>query len=342
MKQIRLASLVSTAVLSVALPAWAAPRGSAGFQGAGGFAGGAHPVSGGHFGGAFRSSSAFRDGSFRGAPAFRGSYFSSRTAAIPSSAPHYYYRSARLSTSPPQRFNRSVTRSTSPSAGRSTAALHQSSRVNSHAERNRAINQPASRVTNRTGSILERNRASNARSSRSANQFAASRQSSFLKEHASERHDTNWHRDWDRHHSHFHHNKVFVFVNGFWWGLDPWFLPYYAYDYYPYYDYGYGYNPYDYSYGNGYNYSANPYDYYSYAPYNDEDQRASSDFEQSTGNSTVSAVQSELARLGYYGGDIDGVLGEQTEAALARYQQDQNLSVSGTVDKATLESLGLK
>jgi hypothetical protein len=217
--------------------------------------------------------------------------------------------------------------------------------VNSNAERSPAINQHTSIATprekNRAGSISERNRASNSRNSRGGNQSAASRQS-FLKNHASERHDSNWHRDWNRHHSHFHHNKVFVFVNGFWWGLDPWFFPYYAYDYYPYDDYSYGYNPYDYSYGNGYDYSANPYDYYSYAPYNDEDQKASSDLEQSTGNSTVSAVQSELARLGYYGGDIDGVLGDQTEAALARYQKDQDLSVTGTVNKTTLDSLGLK
>ena len=35
----------------------------------------------------------------------------------------------------------------------------------------------------------------------------------------------NWHRDWDRHHSHFHNHKVFVFLNGFWWGLDPWDYP---------------------------------------------------------------------------------------------------------------------
>jgi len=56
----------------------------------------------------------------------------------------------------------------------------------------------------------------------------------------------------------------------------------------------------------------------------------------------VSTVQSELARLGYYNGAIDGALGDQTEAALARYQQDRDLSVTGTVDAATLQSLGIK
>jgi len=56
----------------------------------------------------------------------------------------------------------------------------------------------------------------------------------------------------------------------------------------------------------------------------------------------VSAVQSELEKLGYYNGAIDGILGDQTEAALARYQQDKDMSVSGTVDAATLQSLGIR
>jgi peptidoglycan hydrolase-like protein with peptidoglycan-binding domain len=56
----------------------------------------------------------------------------------------------------------------------------------------------------------------------------------------------------------------------------------------------------------------------------------------------VSAVQSELSRLGYYNGAIDGSVGDQTEAALARYQEDRDLSVTGTVDAATLQSLGVR
>jgi len=35
-----------------------------------------------------------------------------------------------------------------------------------------------------------------------------------------------WHRDWDRHHGHFFHNRFFVFDDGFWFGLDPWYYPY--------------------------------------------------------------------------------------------------------------------
>lgn len=131
-----------------------------------------------------------------------------------------------------------------------------------------------------------------------------------------------------------------MFIGGFWWGLDPWLYPYYAYDYYPYDDYGY--NPYDYSYGYPYDYSASPYDYYNYAPYDNDDQSAYAGSGQSAANATVSAVQSELAKLGYYNGAIDGALGDETEAALARYQEDNDLSVTGTVNAATLQSLGIR
>jgi His-Xaa-Ser repeat protein HxsA len=122
--------------------------------------------------------------------------------------------------------------------------------------------------------------------------------------------------------------------------LDPWFYPYYASDYYPADDYGY--NPYDYSSGYPYDYSGNPYDYYNYSPYNNDDQSPDAASGQSAANATVSAVQSELSRLGYYDGAIDGTLGDQTEAALARYQEDRDLSVTGTVDAATLQSLGIR
>jgi len=54
----------------------------------------------------------------------------------------------------------------------------------------------------------------------------------------------------------------------------------------------------------------------------------------------VSGVQSQLAKRGYYNGAIDGMLGDETEAALARYQEDHDLSVTGTVTAATLQSLG--
>jgi Putative peptidoglycan binding domain len=172
-------------------------------------------------------------------------------------------------------------------------------------------------------------RAMNPRTSTAAVQRAIANHKVFA------RHDGNWHRDWDRHRAHFDHGHVFVFLNGFWWGLYPWdYYPYYGYGYYPY-DYGYDY-PYDYSNYDGYPYdSYNDYGYYPYSYYNGY--TGSSQY----GDASVSAVQSKLANLGYYRGPIDGVLGDQTEAALARYQQDHELSVTGTVTAATVQALGV-
>ena len=173
------------------------------------------------------------------------------------------------------------------------------------------------RQSNRVGSIAGRSRVSDSRTSTAANR------QSFIKNHAFARHDANWHRDWDRRNAHLHHGHVFVFIDGFWWGLDPWYYPYYAYGYYPYDYYGY---PYDYS------------DYYPY-DYDDQPDYAASD--QYANNATVSAVQSELAKLGYYHGAIDGILGDETEAAVAGYQEDHDLSVTGTLTAATLQALRL-
>src|SRR5207247_7845280 len=136
------------------------------------------------------------------------------------------------------------------------------------------------------------------------------------------RHDGNWHRDWDKQRFHFHQGHVFVFIDGFWWGLSPAYFPW---DYDAYYAYG------DY-----------PYDYYDYAPYDYDGQPASVNLDQYGDNATVSAVQSQLAKLGYYRGAIDGVEGDETQVALARYQEDRDLSVTGTVTAATLQALGLK
>ena len=147
--------------------------------------------------------------------------------------------------------------------------------------------------------------------------------------HVIARHSADWHRDWDRRHRHFDHGHVFVFIDGFWWGLDPGFYPYYAYDNYPYDDYDYANNSY-------------PYDYYQYSPNNYDDEQGSAPSDQGADIATVSAVQSALAKLGYYQGAIDGVDGDQTQAALARYQEDKDLSVTGTLTAATLHSLGLR
>ena len=137
--------------------------------------------------------------------------------------------------------------------------------------------------------------------------------------HIAERHDGNWHGDWDRGHVHFDHGRFFVFDDGFWWGLDdgyfPWdYLPYYANDYYPY-DYYTDVSPYD---NNNASYNI-----------------AAAD------SVTVQAVQTQLLQLGYYNGSIDGVFGPATRDAVARYQIAKQLSVTGSLSPDTLQSLGL-
>jgi len=55
----------------------------------------------------------------------------------------------------------------------------------------------------------------------------------------------------------------------------------------------------------------------------------------------VANVQSALQEQGYYQGEIDGILGPQTRAALAEYQSAQGLEPTGLVDEPTLETLGM-
>jgi hypothetical protein len=297
MKKNKLLSLIGTALVGLGSTAWAGPHG-----GGGGFAGGGH-FGGSHFGGysgGSRAAPAFHGGGFRAAPVLRGNgaYFGGRGFGAISRAPQFYYRGTGAAAGRSQGVTALRNRSTISPAGR-TAAI--------------------SRQQNRGGSLTRQNaRVANSQTSSAAVQRAVANHHVFA------RHDGNWHRDWDKHRAHFDHGHVFVFVDGFWWGLYPW-------DYYPYYaDSSY---PYDY-YGS-------PYDDSGYYPYDYDDQSAYVDPGQYGTSATVSAVQSQLVKLGYYSGAIDGVEGDETEAALARYQEDHDLSVTGTLTAATLQSLGL-
>ena len=58
-------------------------------------------------------------------------------------------------------------------------------------------------------------------------------------------------------------------------------------------------------------------------------------------NSPDAAVQQALSRRGYYQGAIDGELGPQSSRAIARYQADRGLRVTGAVNSSLLSSLGL-
>lgn len=61
----------------------------------------------------------------------------------------------------------------------------------------------------------------------------------------------------------------------------------------------------------------------------------------STSDATASAVQRELARRGYNPGVIDGVIGPQTRNAIAQFQSEHRMAVTGTINGALLDELDL-
>jgi hypothetical protein len=114
-----------------------------------------------------------------------------------------------------------------------------------------------------------------------------------------------WHdRDWWRRN---HSRIVFVFGGPYYWNSGYWY-PAWGYDPGAYYAY------------DGPIYASNP--------------------EMDPGQ-VVANVQSALQQQGYYQGEIDGILGPQTRAALAEYQSAQGIEPTGAVDEPTLETLGM-
>ena len=100
---------------------------------------------------------------------------------------------------------------------------------------------------------------------------------------------------------------VFVFGGWYYWDAGYWF-PAWGYD--P----GYSYYPYD---GPIYGYNNLPPD------------------------QVIANAQAALQAQGYYRGEIDGVLGPLTRAAVADYQRDHGLYITSAIDRSTLSSLGL-
>ena len=224
----------------------------------------------------------------------------------------------------PVYLNGRVARSVTPSIGARTAASRPQNRFSS--TRNAVGQRPAAAF----------NRGANASAARSAG-TGVHRGLNGRTDHISERHDANWHRDWDRRHAHFFHNRFFVFDNGFWFGLDPGFypwdyLPYYAGDYYPY-DYSTDVQP---------DYSTSPASAYQYGYYTG----VQPDYNNAAlcapaPDPTVEATQERLAQLGYYNSPVDGIFGPTTRDAVAKYQIDNQLDVTGSLSPDTLQSLGV-
>ncbi|MFN2541804.1 MAG: peptidoglycan-binding protein [Chthoniobacterales bacterium] len=148
----------------------------------------------------------------------------------------------------------------------------------------------------------------------------------------------NWQPNWNRNRDHWWNGHRCRFVNNSWvifdFGFYPWFgYPYaygYGYDYYPY-GYGYGYDP-------GYGYDDGGYYYGGDQGYG---QDGSGSYGQD-GDSSVAAAQEQLARLGYYRGNIDGVFGPETQRALSGFQRDRGLDASGYLTLETRRALGLR
>ncbi len=55
----------------------------------------------------------------------------------------------------------------------------------------------------------------------------------------------------------------------------------------------------------------------------------------------IADVQAVLQQMGYYTGEVDGLLGPLTREALTAYQADQGLTQTAAIDEPTLDSLGM-
>jgi hypothetical protein len=106
---------------------------------------------------------------------------------------------------------------------------------------------------------------------------------------------------------HSHHNRiVFVFGAPYYWNAGYWFP---AWGYYP--------NAY-------YAWDGPIYGYNNLPP-----------------DQVIANVQSALQQQGYYHGEVDGLIGPLTRAAIADYQRDHGLYITSAIDEPTLSSLGM-
>ncbi|MEP7071344.1 MAG: peptidoglycan-binding domain-containing protein [Verrucomicrobiota bacterium] len=60
-----------------------------------------------------------------------------------------------------------------------------------------------------------------------------------------------------------------------------------------------------------------------------------------TPDQVIADVQSALQQMGYYRGEVDGLMGPMTREALGGYQSDHQLYSTSTIDAPTLDALGL-
>ena len=119
----------------------------------------------------------------------------------------------------------------------------------------------------------------------------------------------NYHAEWHDQgwwHNHYHNNIVFVFGAPYFFNAGFWYP---AWGYYP----------------NAYYAWDGPIYAYNHLP---PDQ-------------VIANVQAALQEQGYYHGEVDGLIGPLTRAAIADYQRDHGLYETAAIDEPTLESLGM-
>jgi hypothetical protein len=118
-----------------------------------------------------------------------------------------------------------------------------------------------------------------------------------------------YHPQWhDRNWWHSHHNRIVLIGGGYYFWDAGWWYPAWGYD-----------------------------DAYSYYPY-DGPIYAYNDLPP---DQVIANVQTALQQEGYYEGEVDGLLGPLTRAALADYQRDHGLYTTAAIDEPTLASLGM-
>jgi hypothetical protein len=82
-------------------------------------------------------------------------------------------------------------------------------------------------------------------------------------------------------------------------------------------------------------------DYYYGYPYGYADYEASPVYDYRYWAGLATAVQTELARRGYYHGSIDGAIGPGSRDAIRAFQKSNDLPVTGLIDPALLKALRL-
>lgn len=72
-------------------------------------------------------------------------------------------------------------------------------------------------------------------------------------------------------------------------------------------------------------------------------QYASADlYKKGSSGAVVKEIQTRLKNWGYYFGEVDGIYGSKTEAAVKYFQRKNGLSVDGQVGNKTLAALGIQ